>query len=96
MSALVDFELEQFSTETAPGGPLDGQEFTQMPAENNPEVFVVYKNEYIRDNGGYYRTRFIGAYWSGDTARAVANMFGAQWHCLEIGLIPVITPKDIH
>jgi hypothetical protein len=95
MSALV-FEEEMFTTQAAPDGPLDGQEFTQMPAGNNPEVFVVYKNEYLRENGGYYQTRFIGAYWSGDTARTVANMFGAQWQCLDIGLIPTITKKDLH
>jgi hypothetical protein len=95
MNAVVDLEEERFTTQVAPDGPLDGQEFVPMPAGNNPEVFVVYKTEFGYDLG-YSRTRFIGAYWSGDTARSVAATFGAQFTCLEIGLIPTITLKDLH
>lgn len=95
MNAVVQDADVQISTQTAPSGPVDLDH--RVPAENNPVVYVVYKSEFVADDrGGFPTTRFIGAYWNPSTALTVAKSFGGNVVDIEIGLIPLVTIKDIH
>jgi hypothetical protein len=94
MSAIIDTLEETFTTQTAPSGPIE-HDFVRRPAENFPEVFVVYKTV-VNHELGFSSTRFIGAYFNRDTARTVASTFGAFVVRLEIGLFPTITKEDLH